>query len=158
MAAWQFTLDLIPQTSIARLADDVYHVDPSALERTDWWRGATLPREYEQSLAAFLPWQKPWHPNWKIFGDMEGTRVDLISENGRLTLVQVRLDARGIEDAVLQRLARWASDCGGVFVTAAGQVVEPNADAILVELAMSPAAEFVRNPEAFFERLRRNPL
>lgn len=53
-----------------------------------------LPVDYEKRISAFLPWHVPWHAEWNVFGDEDSDRIDVVSENGRVQQVRVRLDAR----------------------------------------------------------------
>lgn len=139
MATWQFDLELIPRRG---LTDGLVV-------------GVDLPADYEKRITSFLPWHVPWDPEWKVFGDEDGDRIDVILANGHVHQVRVRLDARKLDLELLQRIAGFARDCACVFVTPRGEVVEPEVSAMLIELELSPAAAFVRNPQAFFEGLKR---
>jgi hypothetical protein len=92
---------------------------------------------------------------WKVFGDEEGDRIDVVLANGHVQQVRVRLDARKVDLELLQRIAGFARDCECAFVTQRGAAVAPDVNAMLVELELSPAGAFVQNPQAFFVGLRR---
>jgi hypothetical protein len=144
MATWQFDLELIPRRHVLEVVDTV-----------DWWSGATLPGDYENRISAFLPWHLPWDPEWQVFGEEDGDRIDVVFENGHVQHVRARLDARKLDLELLRRVAEFATDCECVFVTRQGRVVEPQVDALLGELQRSPASTFVRDPQAFLEGSKR---
>jgi hypothetical protein len=156
MAAWQFDLVLIPRASLAgRLKDGEDRFESSVFEALDWWVGFTLPPDYQRRLEAILPWSVPWDPEWKVFGVEDGNRIDVLTEAGQVKEVRARIDARDLDADFVERLIEFADYCACVFVTPELRVIEPDLHAIWVELELSPASSFIRDPSRFLERLGR---
>lgn len=155
MATWQFDLRLVPRTSITRhglQAEDRLSV--ALLDDVEWWEGCTLPSDYPERLAAFLPVAKPWSEGWNVFGTEDGTRVDVITAGQRVEEVRMRIDARHVDADIIEHLVAFATGIDALLVSPEGRVFEPTFDAIGVELELSPAALFVRDPAEFFRRLK----
>jgi hypothetical protein len=122
------------------------------LDSIDWWNDAKLPQGYEQHLAVFLPWVKPWSDGWQVFGNEEGTRVDVIGNGSRIEEVRVRIDVREPDLDLLQRLVDFVADADCVSLNAARQIIQPRVEDLCVEIETSPAASFVVDPEGFLQR------
>lgn len=159
MAAWQLDLTLIPRQSVERhglSVDD--HIQREQLEQVAWWEGFALPPQYRRQISSFAPWSKPWSDGWEVYGDEGGNRVDVITEGGRVAEVRVRVDAREPDVRFLEQLVDFASSIDAVFVSPELRIVAPDLRAIWVELELSPAANFIRDPAGALERLERTEL
>ena len=157
MAIWQFDVLIAPRgRTRALLPSDSDQLPREVLESADLWEGRQLPPGYERQLEAILPWAPSWDPEWKLFGSEEGTRVDVITEDGAVQEVRLRVDARSLEPEVLERLVGFVSSIDCVLITPVGRVIEPDAMALWVELELSPAQAFVRDPIGFLDRLQRH--
>ena len=156
MATWQFDLEVVPRTvAVKNLLPGDDHVTVEALESAEWWKAVSLAPGFLQRVETLLPWTKPWAAGWQVFGEEDGNRVDVIEENGKVAEVRLRLDARNLEVEFLDELLGIieSSDCA--LVTPTGRLVEPEIEAIWVELELSPAASFVRDPAEFLARARK---
>lgn len=156
MAIWQFDVLIAPREPIRLLtAAGSDELPGDAVESTSFWIGHQLPAAYEHQLEAILPWSPSWDPEWTLFGSEDGTRVDIISDEGRLDEVKLRVDARTIEPELIERLMDFfhAVDC--VLITPSGRVVDPDPMAFWVELQMSSAMAFVRDPSGHLGRFQR---
>lgn len=156
MAAWQFDLQLVPRASLAQLGiapDD--HLSTEQLDNADWWRGKWLPADYATRVTAILPPASAWAQDWQVYGSEDGNRIDILATGGSIEEVRARIDARAMNVWFLERLVELAGNFDALFVSPESRVIEPDVEAIWVELELSPAARFVRNPEEFLEHLKR---
>jgi hypothetical protein len=106
------------------------YADSATLEEMDWWEGTTLPPAYARRLEAILPWSMPSAAGWKVFGEEDGNRIDVIEERNRVVEVCARIDARNMDLEFLDRLVRFVDECGCVFLTSEGRILEPHLDAV----------------------------
>jgi hypothetical protein len=156
MAVWQFDLRIVPRERVRLFLDaDGDCVRDAVLDSVEWWRGEQLPVGWERQLESVLPRSPSWDNDWMVFGSEDGTRVDVLTDNGALQEVRLRVDARELDPALLERLMHFASSAGCRLVTPTGRVIEPDAIALWVELELSPARQFVRDPAAFLDGLQR---
>lgn len=79
----------------------------------------TLPSGLGSDLADILPSSKPWIEGWKVFGDEDSDRVDIIAEEGTLTAVRARIDARNMNAELLDALADIVDRNNCVFLNSA---------------------------------------
>jgi hypothetical protein len=155
MALWQFDLFLAPRDRVVPLVRQRGHASGPSSDSGALWASRKLPDGFERRLETILPWSLASRAEWKMFGEEDGTRVDLfMNQHGAPEEIRLRLDARSVDPALLQRLAEFtdAEDC--VFVLLSGQVVEPNPTSVWVELELSPAMQFIHDPIAFLSRLQ----
>ena len=156
MAVWQLDLQIVPRQRVLDVLQaqeegpEIAHV-----EEADWWTEHALPQGYEQRLASILPWRIPWAREWKVFGEDDGNRLDVIHDGEKIDEVRLRIDVREIDFDILERLVSFVAGCDCVFLSTAGHIVEPRVEDICVEIEASPAANFVSDPARFLEHLRR---
>lgn len=155
MATWQFDLQLVPRKAVERnggVGQD--HLEPSAMESVSWWEGTTLPPEARRQVESLLPWRAPWDPEWKVFGEEDGNRIDIIEEHGCIAELRARVDARDLDLDFIEAMIRFAEDWELVLLTTEGRIIMPNVDAFWVELMISPASRFVHDPEGYLNWLK----
>ncbi len=156
MAVWQMDLQVVPRQRALSIA----HQRKSAKEfantdDADYWLGASLPADYAKRLASILSAGAPWATGWLTFGEADGNRVDVLLAGSQIDEVRVRIDVREIDFEILERVRLFVAECDCVFVSSAGQVVEPRMRDLCIEIEASPAANFVTDPERFLQHLRR---
>ncbi len=156
MAIWQLDLEIVPQGRVRSLLEKSVHpgINRDAAD-VDWWEGAELPPHFEERLANLLPRGKSWDSDWRLYGQEEGNRVDVIYDAGRLVEIRARLDVRDVDFDLLERLADVLTDADCVFIDETGHVIAPTADNLCVEIEASPAANFITDPKKFLERRNR---
>jgi hypothetical protein len=154
MAAWQLDLLLIPLDSAKAHLDPQGGIDAESVEATDWWNGKGLPSSYSSMLGGLLPQAASWDAEWEVFGTLDGNRVDVLAEGGTIAEVRVRIDVRDPDLQLLEQLCTFAQEAKCVFLSPDGHVVEPTPEAIWVEIELSGASTFVRDPAGFLGRLR----
>jgi len=156
MAVWQFDLRMVPRDSVcAFVSDESDGIGDDMIDAVDWWRSAELPAGWEARVDQVLPRSASWDPEWRVFGSEQGTRVDVISTGGRIEEVRLRLDARELGPSVLEQLMELVKDARCSLVTPTGRVIEPDPSSVWVELELSPARKYVRDPSAFLNDLSR---
>lgn len=134
MAAWQATLDVVLPTDV-------------------------LPPEYREGLARVLPAGSHWDASGERWGVEGGDEIDVFP--GPPAEISARFDLRGRE---------WRPDLYERFLafaqTVGGRLHDPDRnidlvltyEAVIDSLRTSRAARFVRDPQAYFEELRVNPV
>jgi hypothetical protein len=156
MAAWQLDLLIIPRKRAESLGFLRQLSSSSNCEEIDWWKGGSLPPGYEERLAGFLLPQTPWDKHWLIFGDENGTRVDVVHNNERIDEVRARIDVREIDLDLLEKLLAFVAESDCIFLNSAGAVIEPSIENIIIEIEASSAANFVHDPKRFLAWRRRS--
>lgn len=154
MAAWQYSARLIPKTLLGRGAALPRVLSAEALESHGTWPDTIPLRMLQQSLDGILERRESWHRGLLGWGLEDGNRVDVWSENDRVSEVVFRVDARGAARPFLSKIVALAGDLGLLILTDALKVFEPEIEQILLEFHRSPAASFARNPEAYLDELR----
>ena len=156
MAAWQFDVLCVP-TSRAQpnMRHGDGHIDVADMSSEELWDGEQLPDGWQRQLESILSSKKEWTHDWLMFGPEDGTRIDVFLEAGAVKEVRLRVDAREMEITRLHEVMQFAAGANLSLVTPDGRIVAPDVDALWVELQLSPAHLFVRNPDRFFDGLRR---
>lgn len=150
MATWQADFYVAPRRAVAEfpmLTGDI-------ARETEWWFGTDLPPDYRQRIASLLAPAKSWSPDLETWGAEDGNRVDVWHDQGRVSTVLVRVDARARDVRCLRGIAGLTRQLGCVLVRADGYVAEPTPAALGEALAGSRAFRFVADPMAFLDRLR----
>lgn len=155
MAIWQLDLQIAPRLCALdrmkrRVASEIANAQVEA-----WWTQVTPDVGSEQRLASILPWHASWTDDWKVFGEEDGNRIDVMLSGGHMEQVRVRIDVRDVDFELLERLVDFAADYDCIFVNGSGHVIEPTVENVCIEIEASPAANFVEDPTRFLEHLRR---
>jgi len=119
-----------------------------------------LPPDYRTSLEALLPRAtKTWTSEVEMWGVEDGDRIDVFTEPGSKPEVLVRFDMRrwnpGLYEGFLALLSRLDAR---LERAEDGEDVQLSLAPFMTALRESRAASFVRDPEAYFEELRRHPI
>lgn len=106
----------------------------------NWWDGFGTPAAVRPDLARIAPRLRGWSPDWELFGDEEGNRIDLLLSAGEIEEIGVRFDVRSLDydfiDGVAELAQRW--DC--LLLAPTLTVLEPKRDLIVIELRARPSA------------------
>lgn len=168
MAIWQFDVLLVPSARAHELAqgsgrfprrivdslfNDLGDSLEEPIETIDLWDGYTLPDGYEDSLGEFLTRAKGRDPEWQMFGVEDGTRIDVVFEDGKVDDVKARIDARTADISTLKHIADFAKSWDCVLVTFEGHVIEPDARSLAAVFRRSRAFQFALDPRGYIERL-----
>ena len=156
MAAWQFDLSLVPRAALGtHSAFEAEPVPRSEFESTHWWASTDLPSGYQHELGSLLGAEAAWGDEWEVYGHEDGNRIDVLRRGTAIEEVRLRLDVRILDINLLEALLDFVQRCGCVMVSPDLHVIEPRLDSLCVELELSSASQFVRDPQAFLEQIRK---
>lgn len=117
-----------------------------------------LPAGYRERLSSFLPRGRHWHREYEMWGVEDGDMVDLCPSDDPPEVL-ARFDLRSWRPDLYEQFITFVRDIGGTLRDAEDDSdISLRLEAFLGALRSSRAARFVRDPEAYFEELRRNPI
>ena len=148
MAAWQVEFYLIPRRALLSLGA----LDSSKLDGTSWWTGHSLPIDYQQRLSGLASADPASSTELQTWGSRDGNRVNVWSEDGRVSAVMVRVDVRRLDSKVGAALLHFVRTAQAVLVRHDGLVVEPQIATYTAALRSSDAWKFASDPATFFAR------
>lgn len=132
MAAWQASLHVILPTG-------------------------ALPSDYAERIGSLLPLGRHWDHTTRRWGLEDGDMIDVSVEPA--AEIFVRFDLRSWRPDLYEGLATFVRDVGGRLQDAETNAdVTPTPVGIMDNLRGSRAARFVRDPEAYFQELRKHPI
>ena len=148
MAAWQVEFYIIPRRAL------VSHgaLDASVLDRTPWSTTRGLPTDYQKRLGAVASAAPSSSADLQTWGSQDGNRVDVWSEDGRVSAVMARVDVRRLDSRFGAALLHFVRTAQAVLVRSDGLVVEPQIATYTAALRTSDAWKFASNPAASFGR------
>lgn len=153
MATWQFDVILVPREELSAPLGAEPRISVEAIDGREWWANRSLPAGYESRLDASMPRLRTTTRGIISWGTDDGDRIDVCLEGGRAVEVRARLDAREEQTAFAELLTEFADWANAMFVTEEGEIVEPDAAAVLRELRNSSAHRFAVDPEAYLDEL-----
>jgi hypothetical protein len=146
MAVWQVEFAIVPRRALA--------ANPRAplleIMDTDWWGAERLPAGYSQQLAPLAPLASTAGPEIQTWGEPDGNRVDVWSDNGKPTRMTARVDVRRLDARFGAMLLQFARIADAVLVRRDGLVVEPLVGAFGAALRSSDAWAYANDPAASF--------
>lgn len=155
MAAWQFHLTVVPRACAAD--EDVAGLVALMLDGSDHCWSEAISEQLMMQLSALDKianrGRLDWDPSSVLWGDLDGTCVELASSGSIILELQCRLDMRVESAPLFEALVEVARNEGLVFIAQPGRVVEPDVQQLVAVAAHSPAAKFVANPAAFLRSL-----
>ena len=146
MALWQVEFAIVPRrllTGKARVAV------PQVID-TDWWSSEELPSDYSRHLAAVAPLGSSGATEVQTWGEADGNRVDVWSENGKAARMTARVDVRRLDARFGAMLLQFARVANAVLVRRDGLIVEPIVGAFGAALRSSLAWRYATDPAAHF--------
>jgi hypothetical protein len=146
MAVWQVEFAIVPRRALAAKA----RVALPQLIDTEWWRAEILPVGYTQQLAAIAAPGSSSAAERQTWGDADGNRVDVWSENGRATRMTACVDVRRLDAKFGAMLLQFARVADAVLVRRDGLVAEPTVGAFGAALRTSEAWKYASDPAAHF--------
>jgi hypothetical protein len=148
MAIWQFELAPIPAAVAevrARDGDSDHKLELAAPERA-----ALFFR-----LSAILPPAPAWDEAMRLWGDEKRDDIAFFMSDTGIEGLRIRVDVRNLSTSLVRAICNLASDFGWVFLSEAGEIIQPSPEAVLDAIARSPASEYVRDPSGFLGRIAR---
>ena len=157
MATWQFDVFLIPRASVTM---DTGHLRLTSLELDRELllnlASVDISRDSFFELVEGIPIVKSWDKESKIWGDMEGDRIDVLMINDKMIETFFRIDVRNISLVFLSKIIKFALANGLVLLTSAGQILQPSVKLLMNAIRRSGAFRFVLDPQDFLRKLNQN--
>jgi hypothetical protein len=148
MAAWQVEFYIIPRRALPSHGA----LDSSGLVGTPWWTTHRLPIDYQKRLSAFASASPSSSAELETWGSQDGNRVDVRSDDGRVSAVMARVDVRRLDSKFGAALLHFVRTAQTVLVRSDGLVVEPQIATYTAALRSSNAWKFASDPATFFGR------
>jgi len=145
MAVWQVEFAIVPRRALAAKPK----VGVSQLMDADWWITERLPSGYSQQLAAIVPPGSSSATEIQTWGEQDGNRVDVWSENGKPSRMTARVDVRRLDARFGAMLLQFARVADAVLIRSDGLVVEPLVGTFGAALRTSDAWRYASDPAAF---------
>jgi len=146
MADWQVEFAIVPRRALAAKP----RVSLADVIDTDWWSAEHLPAGYSQQLAAVAPAGTSSASERQMWGDEEGNRVDVWSENGKPVRMTARVDVRRLDAKFGAMLLQFTRIADAVLMRRDGLVVEPLVGAFGAALRSSDAWKYASDPASHF--------
>ncbi len=153
MAIWQWDVWIVPRKEVVeRLSVIPEYMDQDWFETNEWWNTAS-----ETELVGFFDSLLPtydtlWAKNTQSWGSDDGDRVELMTEDGKITDVVIRVDLRDLNINFLASLMIFSAASEYVFYSLESKkFIEPDLSELLNEIRNSRKMVFIRDPEKFFE-------
>jgi hypothetical protein len=144
MAPWQVDFYIIPRRALLSRGT----LDSSDLAATPWWATHVLPPDYQRRLGAVASVAPSSRANVQTWGSEDGNRVDVWSEDNRVSAIMARVDVRRLDSKFGAALLQFVRTADAVLVRSDGLVVEPTIAAYAGALRNSAAWKFANDPAA----------
>jgi hypothetical protein len=150
MADWQVEFLIIPRRAL------VSHgaLDISATDVSAWSTTNALPADYQKRLGAVASAGPSPSEDLQTWGPPDGNRIEVRSENGRVSAVKARVDVRRLDSTFGAALLQFVRTAQAVLVRSDGLVVEPQIAAYANALRSAPAWRFANDPAEFIRKYR----
>jgi hypothetical protein len=146
MAVWQVEFAIVPRRALAAQP----RVALAQVMDADWWSTEHLPSGYSQQLAAIVSRGSSSTTERQSWGEADGNRVDVWSENGRPIRMTAGVDVRRLDARFGAMLLQFARVADAVLVRRDGLVIEPIVGAFGAALRSSEAWQYANDPAAHF--------
>jgi hypothetical protein len=160
MAAWQFSMHLVPRAQLEAVCPGMNAAFPGQVfDDTPWWCDRQPPGDLPDRVSAVLQEVASSDPASRQWGESSGNTVAVSYVDGRIEEIRARLDLRRLDRNVVRVLARLALDCDGWWIGGDARERIPvgrTRHAIMTAVVASDAAQFVADPHAFLEDIHRN--
>jgi hypothetical protein len=157
MAAWQFSMHLVPRGQLTAVCLDLVSPVPGAVfDETSWWSSSQPPSDLAERLARVVGEVISWSPESRQWGLSEASTVDVRYEAGRVDEIHARLDLRAQCSRLIEVLAQLALDADAWWLGGNATIRIPvgqSREAIAAAAAASDAARFVADPGGFLDEL-----
>jgi hypothetical protein len=118
-----------------------------------------LPADYRDTLARMLPPSRSWGSRVEIWGTEDGDRIDVSTYEDGSVEIFARFDLRQWQATLYEQFLAFVRSLSGRLQSAdSGAELAVTPKAFQQALLESPAADFVRGPEAHLRKLRDQPI
>jgi hypothetical protein len=142
MAVWQVEFVIVPRRALTTSPP----VPLSQIMEGNCWSTEILPSGYARQLAAIAAPGPSRGAEVQTWGDEDGNRVDVWSENGKATRITARVDVRRLDAKFGAMLLQFARVADALLVRRDGLVVEPLVGAFGAALRSSEAWKHANDP------------
>lgn len=146
MAVWQVDFYIVPRSA---LASGPQRLSAAILDATAWWSAATFAPDYRTRLPSVAPVARSMIVPLESWGDEDGNRVDVWSENGRVRRAMARVDVRRLDSRFGAALLFFVQSANAVLVRTDGLVVAPTIASFAAALRSAPAWRYANDPAEF---------
>jgi hypothetical protein len=115
--------------------------------------GRPVPEKDTARLDAIAPRVPHWSASANVWGEVEGTRIELWPEDGEVREGTLRVDMRAPNEEFLHAAAAALREMGFELEDESGNRVPANPEALALALTRSRAARFLNDPEGYFRRV-----
>lgn len=143
MAAWQVNFAIVPRRALGAPRTNVGN-----LIDNNWWAAQTLPADYARQLTAIASPAAHSREALQSWGDPDGNRIDVWSENGRAARITAHVDVRRLDARFGAMILGFARVADAVLMREDGLVIEPIVGAFGAALRNSDAWKFANDPAA----------
>ena len=116
MAAWQVDFYIIPRRALLSRGA----LDTSDLDTTPWWATHTLPPDYQRRLGAVASAGPSSSADVQTWGSEDGNRIDVWSEDSRVSAIMARVDVRRLDSKFGAALLQFVRTADAVLVRSDG--------------------------------------
>ncbi len=154
MAAWQYTVKLIPRAKLMNLFGSIPQaISEEIYEATQWWSDQQPSDDYAAFLASFVTPHSSWSEDVKCRGEEDGNRIHAVLEDDRVVEMSVRFDLRNSDNGFLRNVVDFAQRNDCVFLGDNMELIAPHLHDLEVKLINSDAARFVADPACYLEEI-----
>ena len=143
MAAWQVEFYVVPRRALTAASG----ATKPALTATNWWADYPPPGDYQRKLAGIASAESSSSGDLATWGAEDGNRIDVRSDDGRVSTITVRVDVRRLDSRFGAALLHFVRVAGAVLIRSDGLIVEPKIAAYANALRSSDAWRFANEPE-----------
>jgi len=154
MAAWQFTICLIPKVwaSIEKYNVELLYDEDDRYDTTDAWVNNQPVSYIKEIISKYFEAASSWDKELFCWGNEEETDVNLWYENGIVFDISIRLDLRAPLTDTISKIVTLANELSCVvFIPGQKQIIEPNEHILMSFAKSSSASLFVNKPDDFFK-------
>ena len=144
MAASQVEFYIIPRRALLSRGT----LGSSDLRATPWWATDALRPDYQRQLSAIASIGTSSTAEAQTWGSEDGNRIDVLSDDGRVSAIMARVDVRRLDSKFGAALLQFVRTAGAVLVRSDGLVVEPTIAAYAAALRNSDAWKLSNDPAA----------
>jgi hypothetical protein len=146
VAIWQLKLHLVPRERVLAIFGTLPVTVPGQiLDETRWFR--ETPAEFENGISSLLVFKHFASDTICYWGEADCEEGVVTYEDGRLSSVELRIDARNASPQYILDLCAFVRRLDCLLVEhRTKQLVEPEFAAVLATLRRSTAAKFVADP------------
>lgn len=146
MAAWQFVIDLIPNSWVAEDGDFHSLLEDDGIDTRLAWSKVAINLGDITSAISFLEQTTSWDSNLKLWGDIEKTDIQIWTENKIVESMQIRLDLREDVSEVSEEIFTMSNKLGCSLLDREKLTLISDKNELIAAINASRAAQFVQSP------------